>query len=139
MPDTEISLFTDVSGLWVDAILIQSPEPLPWRRIWQWIRLTDAANANLALFVLWNADGTIGLLVPQAQTRGAYNLSISFQGNLGAEGPCITLNGAGVNEIVAVGPIVMGPLFKRPGGIQFEPPVRPALNLTPGLKAILRV
>jgi cytolysin (calcineurin-like family phosphatase) len=30
VPDTEISFFIDSTGLWIEAILIQSPEPLPW-------------------------------------------------------------------------------------------------------------
>lgn len=29
VPDTEISFFTDATGAWVEAVLIQSPEPLP--------------------------------------------------------------------------------------------------------------
>jgi hypothetical protein len=138
VPDTEISLFTDSSGLWVEAILIQSPEPLPWQRIWRWIRLTNSANASDPPLALWNADGTIGLLVPINQVRGVYNLSIAFQGNIGAEAPCITQNGYGVSETVPVGSIKMGPLFRRPGGIHPIPlPERPVLDIAPSLMSIL--
>ena len=69
VPDTEINLFTDSSGLWVNTILLQSPEPLPWRRIWRWIRLTDATNTISPSLALWNADGTAGLIVPFAKVR----------------------------------------------------------------------
>jgi hypothetical protein len=118
VPDTEISLFTDSSGLWVNAILIQSPEPLPWRRIWRWIWLTDATNTISLSLALWNADGTAGLIVPVAKVRGALNLGITFQGNIGAEAPCITRNGASIAESVPVGAITMGPSFHRfPGAV----------------------
>ena len=113
VPDTEISLFTDSSGLWVNAILIQSPEPLPWQRIWRWIRMTGAEGVADPSLVLWNDDGTIGLLVPLESRRGSYDLSMIFQGNLGAEAPCITQNAYAVTEPVAVGSIVMGPWFRR--------------------------
>ena len=138
VPDTEVSLFTDSSGLWVNAILIQSLEPLPWQRIWRGIRLTNAANANLPLLPLWNADGTIGLLVPVEQVRGIYNLSTTFQGNIGAEAPCITQNGYGVSEPVPVGSITMGPAFRRPIDIPVPLPVHPIFDLAPSLKEMLR-
>lgn len=113
VPDTEISLFTDSTGLWVNAILMQSPEPLPWQRIWRWIRLTNPDNVVDPTLVLWNQDGTIGLLVPLEAERGPYNLSVTFQGNLGAEAPCITQNVYSVTETVPVGTIVMGPRLRR--------------------------
>ena len=137
VPDTEVSLFTDSSGAWVNAILLQSPEPLPWQRIWRSIRLTNAANANLPLLVLWNADGTIGLLVPVEQVRGIYNLSASFQGNIGAEAPCITRNGYGVSESVPVGPVTMGPAFRRPIQIPVPLPGHPIFDRAPRLREML--
>jgi hypothetical protein len=138
VPDTEISLFTDSTGLWVNTILIQSPEPLPWQRIWRWIRFTNSANVVNPTLMLWNADGTIGLLVPIELVRGIYDLSITFQGNIGAEAPCITQNGNGVSEIVPVGPIKMGPLFRRPiGGVPIPLPDRPVLDFAPNLRSIL--
>ena len=138
VPDTEISLFTNASGLWVNGILIQSPEPLPWQRIWNGFRLTSSDQTNNPLIVLWSADGTIGLLVPVNQARGRYNLSITFQGNIGAEAPCITQNGGAVTETVAVGSIILGPLFRRPivGGGQ--EPIRPVADLPPKLRSLIR-
>ena len=136
--DTEISLFTDSTGSWVNAILLQSQEPLPWQRIWRWISLTNSANASDTPLALWNADGTIGLLVPLELVRGIYNLNISFQGNIGAEAYCITRNGYGVAETVPVGPISMGPTFRRPVGTPIQLPERPILNLAPNLKAIFK-
>jgi hypothetical protein len=138
VPDTEVSLFTDSSGLWVNAILIQSPEPLPWQRIWRGIRLTNAANANLPLLPLWNADGTIGLLVPVEQVRGIYNLSTTFQGNIGAEVPCITQNGDGVSETVPLGSITLGPAFRRPIDIPIPLPGHPIFDLAPRLREMLK-
>ena len=64
VPDTEISLFTDAGGIWVKAILIESPESLAWQRTWRWIRLADSANQQVVFLALWSADGTRGLLVP---------------------------------------------------------------------------
>jgi hypothetical protein len=113
VPDTEISLFTDSTGLWVNAILLQSPEPLPWQRIWRWIRLMSPDNVVDPTLALWNQDGTIGLLVPLESVRGPCNLSMTFQGNLGAEVPCITQNNYSVTETVPVGSILMGPRLRR--------------------------
>jgi len=137
VPDTEISFFTDSTGAWVEAILIQSPEPLPWQRIWRWIALTNASSAVVPLLVLWNADGTIGLLVPLELVREIYVLNMTFQGNIGAEAPCITQNGNGVSETVTVGSIRMGPPFRRIGVI-LPVPDRPVLDLAPRLRAMLR-
>jgi hypothetical protein len=136
VPDTEISLFTDATGLWVYAILIQSPEPLPWQRIWAWFRLTGLANANDILIPMWNGDGTNGLLLPIQQLRGIFNLSVTFQGNLGPELPCITMQGYGVTETAVVGPVRMGPPLRyQPRDVAM--PARPAFNLPPALKRLL--
>jgi hypothetical protein len=37
-PETELSVLTDDQDH-ITALLIESPEPLPWRRIWRWISL----------------------------------------------------------------------------------------------------
>jgi hypothetical protein len=37
-PETELSALTDDQDH-ISALLIESPEPLPWRRIWRWINL----------------------------------------------------------------------------------------------------
>ena len=113
VPDTEISFFTDAGGNWVEAILLESPEPLPWQRIWKWITLTQGTATVQPLLPLWNSDGTRAVLIPPTLLVGIYNLSISFQGNLGAEAPCITQNGNAVAELVSVGAIRMGE-FRRP-------------------------
>jgi hypothetical protein len=44
-PDTELSVFVDGSDH-VAALLIESPEPLPWRRIWRWIKLTPVKDPS---------------------------------------------------------------------------------------------
>jgi hypothetical protein len=139
VPDTEISFFTDSSGLWIEAILIQSPEPLPWQRIWQWIRLSDAAGASIPTLPLWSDDGTAGLLIPLESARGIYNLSATFQGNLGAGAPCITLDGDAVTERVIVGSIRLGPPLRRPPrlGEPIEQPDRPVLALAGKMQTIL--
>jgi hypothetical protein len=137
VPDTEISLFTDASGAWVSALLIESPEPLPWQRIWSTIRLTSSSGANDALLPVWRADGSKGLLVPFQQTRGIYTLTITFRGNIGAEAPCITVGGAAVTEPADIGPIPMGPRFiiRRPG---VKPvPARSTLASANALKPLL--
>ncbi|WP_263375469.1 hypothetical protein [Granulicella aggregans] len=116
VPDTEISLITNTSGNTIEALLIESPEPLPWLRIWQWIQMTpawSAAGGLTDLFVAWNSDGTRGLIVPTGQPHGLYSLGIDFQGNVGAQAPCITLDGVAVAETVTLGPVSLGPLRRR--------------------------
>src|ERR1039458_7195758 len=97
VPNTEISFFTDSTGLMVEALLLESPEPLPWQRIWRWITLKSTGNSE-KLFALWSADGTRALLFPRSNLIGTYNLEISFQGNLGPELPCITEGGSTFDE-----------------------------------------
>lgn len=106
LPDTELSLFTDASFKQIFALLLESPVPMPWRRIWRWIQLTPDGGASSVLDeknVFWNADGTRGLLVVQGQPEGNYELTIAFQGNIGAEAPCITSNGDAVWDFVDLG------------------------------------
>jgi hypothetical protein len=107
VPDAEISLFTDGSGAWAKAILVESPESMAWQRTWIWIRLPDSANQQVALLTLWNADCTRGLLVPLGNRRGKFNLSVTFRGNIGAEAPGITQGGNSLAEPVLVGAIPM--------------------------------
>ena len=107
VPDTEISFFTDKTGLLVEALLLESPEPLPWQRIWQWIALKTTVGSE-KLFVLWSADGTRALLFPRGNLMGSYELEIGFQGNLGPELPCITEAGGTFSENVNLGSIRMG-------------------------------
>jgi hypothetical protein len=138
VPDTEISLFTDDSGAWVEAILLESPEPLPWQRIWRWIHFTSASGKTVVLLPLWNADGTRGLLVPLQRLVGTFQLSIAFQGTIGAEAPCITQGGNPFTEPVAVGPVVMGPFRIRGPFTPVEKLVETAAHLEP-LAQVLRV
>jgi hypothetical protein len=107
LPDTEISFFNDSTGLLVEAILLESPEPLPWQRIWRWITLKSTSGSE-KLFALWSADGARALLVPRGNLIGTFDLEIAFQGNLGPELPCITWAGATFSESVNVGSIRMG-------------------------------
>ncbi len=139
VPDTEISFFTDSSGLWIEAILIQSPEPLPWQRLWRWVRLAGAGNAQIAILPIWSDDGTTGLLVPLESGRGIYSLSMTFQGNLGAEAPCITLNADAVTEPLVVGSIRMGPPIRHlpREGQAIQELQRPVLSLADKIQSIL--
>ena len=118
VPDTELSFFTDASFKQILALLIESPEPLPWRRIWRWIQLTPDGGATSVIdekTVLWNADGTRGLLIIQGQPVGSYRLTAAFQGNIGAEAPCITSNGGAVWELADMGQLqLQKPPRRRP-------------------------
>jgi hypothetical protein len=117
VPDTEISLFTESSGLWVEAILLESPEPLPWQRIWRSITLTSGTNPPQPLLPFWSADGTRAVLIPLQLLVGIYHLAIGFQGNIGAEAPCITQNGNPLTDSVPVGGIRMGEFRRRVTGL----------------------
>lgn len=77
-PDTEMSEFVDASGR-VQALLLESPEPLLWRHIWQWIALQPVSNSSPSLTVLplWSADGTRGLLIPLQQQSSSTTGTVS--------------------------------------------------------------
>lgn len=111
VPDTELTLFTDASGAFVRALLIESPEPLPWRRIRKSISLTPNGSASglKGIIVLWNGDGTRGLIIIQGTARGPYQLRMTFQGNIGAEAPSITRNAKPIMETVNLGSLPLGP------------------------------
>ncbi len=119
-PDTELSFFTADNDVDVVALLVESPEPLQWRRLWAWISLEAYGFFSRRLqgvTVLWNLDGTRALIVPQGDAIGRYVLTMQFQGDIGAEAPCITLQGEGVNDGVAFAPIEFAPVrIIRPGG-----------------------
>jgi len=141
VPDTEISLFTDGSGEWIEAILIQSPEALPWQRIWRWIRLTSPGGDSIVLLPVWSEDGTMGVLLPFESARGFYSLSMVFHGDLGAEAPCITEDAVAVTEGVVVGSIRMGPPLIRPprGKEPVAAPQRPVLAQASQVRSIVQV
>ena len=114
VPDTEISLFSNTDGL-VVALMLESPEPLPWQRIWRGSTIVDAAGAAPEWLVpLWNVDGTRGLLLIETPMRGTAPLTMYFQGDIGAEAPCIMHLGLPVLEKLAVGNVVMGPFLLKP-------------------------
>jgi hypothetical protein len=111
VPDTELTLFTDAGGAVVRALLIESPEPLPWRRIRKSINLTPSGSAAglTGITVLWNGDGTRGLIVIQGAARGTFQFNITFQGNIGAEAPAITQISKAVVETAHLGYLSLGP------------------------------
>ena len=76
-PDTELSEFVDSAGR-VQAFLLASPEPLPWRYIWKWIVLQATSDADVPLTVLplWSADGTRALLIPLEQQSSSIGQSV---------------------------------------------------------------
>ena len=127
-PDTELSLLTADNDLRVVALLIASPEPLCWRRMWQWTTLDPAsfrARGLTGLTMLWSADETRALLVPFGSPVGAYALTLRFQGNIGAETACITAKGASVSEAATSAPIDIAPM----------PIHRPVVDAGPGGRA----
>lgn len=124
VPDTEISFFTDSTGETVQALLLQSPEPIQWQRVARWTTLVGSTGSSDPLVVLWSADQTTALLVPLRPTLGRYTLTMVFQGNIGAEAPCITQGGTSVTEPVVVGTIAMSPVFvNRPFPVEHPLPV----------------
>jgi hypothetical protein len=115
-PDTEISLVTFDNDARVTALVVESPEPLDWRRLWQWVTLNPANTRSRPLpppTVLWSSDGTRALIVPEGRPFGFYVLSLRFQGNLGPEVPCITANGAGITGAANFAAIQLSPIFRR--------------------------
>ena len=114
-PDTELSVFTSDDDLVVQALLVNSPEPLPWRRMWQWTSLLADVRARplTGITILWCTDQTRALIVPLGSPRGAYSLTLGFEGNIGAEVACITSDGVSVTESASLPPIQLGPQRPR--------------------------
>ncbi len=109
-PDTELSVLAVGAELPVVALLITSPEPLAWRRMWQWTSLAPYggfADGLTGVTVLWSADQTRALLVPLGTPIGQYTLNLGFQGDIGAETACITTAGASVSETATTAPLVL--------------------------------
>jgi hypothetical protein len=126
-PDTELSVFTSDGDTVVQALLLNSPEPLSWRRMWQWTQLQPDTRALplSGITILWCTDQTRALIVPLGRPSGSYALTLGFEGNIGAEIACITTDGASVSESSALAPIELGPLRRR--GVPVVPgPVRSA-------------
>lgn len=118
-PVTEASLFLDAARDHAVALLIESPEPLPWRRIWRWISVTGAAEPAIAPLgrqvVLWNGDGSRGLIVFAAPLSGAIRIGVEFHGDIGAEAPCITRGGNEALEYVDLGVLHIAARKRRAG------------------------
>jgi hypothetical protein len=110
-PDTELSVFTSDDDAVVQALLLNSPEPLPWRRMWQWTLLQPDARARplAGITILWSTDQTRALIVPVGSPGGLYTLTLGFEGNIGAELACITADGISVTESSPLDPIQLGP------------------------------
>src|ERR1700674_3876877 len=131
--DTELTLFTAGGGSRIRALLLESPEPLPWRRIRKSIALTPGSKAGglQGIVVLWNGDGTRGLIVLKGTAHGRYDFSVAFQGNIGAEAPSITRGAKPVTELVEVGSIVLGP-----SRMIFDVPTRAADSVRESVPAV---
>jgi hypothetical protein len=115
-PDTELSAIVD-AGDRITALLLQSPEPIPWRRLWQWVGLDPVAPwaAPLrGLDVLWCADQTRAVVVPTGKPRGSYALRLGFHGDIGAEAACILSGPRPATENVVFGPLQFAPPLPRP-------------------------
>jgi len=78
-PDTEISFFTDATGLWIEAILIQSPEPLPWQRI---LAVDPPLRCSHSSMPHYPCGTTMGPSAACALEllRGIFNLSMDLPG-----------------------------------------------------------
>jgi hypothetical protein len=133
--DTELTVFTDANGAFIRALLIESPEPVPWRRIRKSISLTPSGNASglQGIVVLWNGDGTRGLIVIQGTAHGPYQLRMAFQGNIGAEAPSITRGAKPVAEAVNLGSIALGPRRFIP-----DVPIRASVAVSASTPAVER-
>ena len=114
-PDTELSVFTSDDDTVVQALLLNSPEPLPWRRMWQGTLLQPDVRARplAGITILWCTDQTRALIVPVGSPGGLYTLTLGFEGNIGAEIACITADGTGVTEASSLYPIQLGPQRRR--------------------------
>jgi hypothetical protein len=114
-PDSELSVFTSGDDTVVQALLLNSPEPLPWRRMWQWTLLQpDVRSRPLAgITILWSTDQTRALIVPIGSPAGWYTLTLGFEGNIGAEVACITADGMSVTASSPLSPIQLGPQRRR--------------------------
>jgi hypothetical protein len=110
-PDTELSFFTSDDDTVVQALLLNSPEPLPWRRMWQWTLLQPDVRARplAGITILWCTDQTRALIVPIGSPAGWYTLTFGFEGNIGAEVACITADGVSVTESSSLNPIQLAP------------------------------
>ena len=116
-PETELSLLTADNDTRVVALLLASPEPLPWRRMWQWTTLAPTspyAGKPTEIAILWSPDQTRALIVLLDRPVGKYALSLGFRGNIGPEVACITSAGASVSETATCVPIVIAPVRHRP-------------------------
>lgn len=116
-PETELSLVTVDNDTRVVALLLASPEPLPWRRMWQWTTLAPTsafAGKPTEIGILWSADQTRALIVLLDRPVGQYELRLGFHGNIGPEVACIASGGASVSETATCVPIVIAPVPRRP-------------------------
>ena len=115
-PDTELSAIVDARDH-VTALLLQSPEPIPWRRVWQWVGFDPVAPwaAPLrGLDVLWCTDQTRAVVVPTGKPRGSYALRLGFHGDIGAEAACILSGPRPATENVVFGPLQFAPPLPWP-------------------------
>jgi hypothetical protein len=55
--------------------------------------------------ILWSTDQTRALILPLGIYGGYYTLTLGFEGNIGAEIPCITTNGLSVTESAVGSPL----------------------------------
>ncbi len=116
-PETELSLLSEDDDTRVVALLLASPEPLPWRRMWQWTTLEPIggyAGKPTEIAILWSADQTRALIVLLERPVGKYALRLGFEGNIGPEVACITSGGASVSETATCVPITIAPVRRRP-------------------------
>jgi hypothetical protein len=98
-PDTELSLLVDAAGE-VRAVLLESPEPFPWRRmVLGFDPVGGAPGGRLPVMLVWSVDGTRALLTTaNTASLSGYLLDIAFHGDIGPEAPAITQCAQGVTE-----------------------------------------
>jgi hypothetical protein len=108
-PDLEVSLLAGASGF-AEALFVDSPEPLPWPRLWEGVHLKRAGFASrlVGTTVLWSRDGTRAFVLPSRGVRGTYQPEFRFSGTPGPELPAITRGDTPVVEVVQLGLVRLG-------------------------------
>jgi hypothetical protein len=104
-PNTEASLLAGGDGT-ARAVLLESPEPLDWRRVTAAAEQAHGPAAPpVGLTVLWNVDATRAVLIPgRAVSMTDYRLRFTYHGDIGAEAPAVSHCGDPVREEAVISP-----------------------------------
>lgn len=99
-----------VSGARNLALLLESPEPLDWRRITWEISLLDPETGAYApvegVLAVWSDDGARALFVWQGAApiaSGDYSMQLAYSLDIGLEAPLLRRGGSSLPEIARLG------------------------------------